>query len=218
LTSNPRIPSASRRESTLSRRSIPSHATSDNPQNSYHHSTSTYQALTPQALHEHEHPQLSLQQTPTYLHTVHVQHNNQFEAGFNGLGVDLHDSVFSKVIQQPVGMTPLELFEVDSTYPYQQYNSYQPILPPNHNSYHEGQYANVTHQSEAQCHHNPASVHVAVSNPGDGQEHEVVYYAPQQDYYIPTTANGEAASPGNDLAAVGTQFDGHVPSGYAQTF
>jgi hypothetical protein len=117
-------------------------------------------------------------------------------------------------------MTPLEVFEADLTYPYQQYNSYQPIPPQYHNFSHEGEYGHVTHRTGIQYHqYIPSPVHTAASNPGfAGEGQNIVYYAPQQEYYIPTTTHGEATSPGNDLAAVGTQFDSHVSSGYAQTF
>jgi hypothetical protein len=116
-------------------------------------------------------------------------------------------------------MTPLEHFETDSTYLYQQYNSYQPVLSQLDNLQGEAHYADVIHQSEAQYNQQaPASFHTrAASNSGSGQR-ELVYYAPEQEYYIPTTTNGEATGPGNDLAALGTQFDGHASSVYAQTF
>jgi hypothetical protein len=213
------VPSNPRGDATLSSRSIPYHATSNNPHNTQHNLSSTYQALTPQVFHEHNQSQLSLHLNPTYLHTVHIEQINQVEAGFDALGVDLPDSIYSRVVQHPVGMTPIELFEAQS-YPYQQHNSYRPILPQHHDPHHEAQYGDVARHSKAQYHqYIPSPTHTAASNPGfTGEGQNIVYYAPQQEYYIPTTTHGEAMSPGNDLAAVGTQFDGHVSSGYAQTF
>jgi hypothetical protein len=116
-------------------------------------------------------------------------------------------------------MTPLEHYETHSTYPYQQWNSYQPVLLQQDNLQGEAHYADVVHQSEEQYNQQaPVSFHSrAASNTGSGQR-ELVYYAPQQEYYMPTTTYREATSPGNDLAAVGTQFNGHASSGYAQTF
>jgi hypothetical protein len=198
---------------------MPYHVASSTLHSSHHNSASTYQALTPQVLHEYNHSQLSLHQNPTYFHTVHLQHTNQLETGFNSLGVDLPDTVQSKLFGDPVGMTPLEHYETHSTYPYQQCNSYQPVLLQQDNLQGEAHYADVVHQSEEQYNQQaPVSFHSrAASNTGSGQR-ELVYYAPQQEYYMPTTTYGEATSPGNDLAAVGTQFNGHASSGYAQTF
>jgi hypothetical protein len=116
-------------------------------------------------------------------------------------------------------MTPLEHYETHSTYLYQQYNSYQPVRSQQDNLQGEAHYADIVHQSEEQSNQQaPVSfLSRAASNTGSGQR-ELVYYAPQQEYYMPTTTYGEATSPGNDLAAVGTQFNGHASSGYAQTF
>lgn len=121
------------------------------------------------------------------------------------------DAVYAQAAQTSLGMTPLERFEAHSAYPYQQHNSYQPL--------HEGQYADVAHSPRTHHDgHSPSSAHAAASNPGSGQVgHDNVYYAPQQEYYYVHTTNGEATSPGNDLAAVGTQFDGQVSYSYAQT-
>lgn len=174
----------------------------------------TYHALAPYILSEHEHSQLSLHQNPACLHNFQTQYTNQLEAGFNTLGVELPAYTHTRIIQGSIGMTPSERFEAHSTYPYQQYNSYQPIAP-------QTQHANIAHQSEAQhgqC--TSSSVHAAASNPGatqmDGRN--VIYFAPQQEYYPQTTVYGDDTGPGNALAAVGTQFDCHVPSEYAQTF
>jgi hypothetical protein len=121
-------------------------------------------------------------------------------------------------------MAPSERFEAHSTYPYQQYNSYEPIPLSYHNPSPlrpETQYANIAYQSEAQHgQYISSSVDAEASDRGPSQMDgpNVVYCPPQQDYYVQTTANGDATDPGNDLAAVGTQFDGHIPSGYAQSF
>lgn len=217
LTFIPRVPLAPRRDTSLSGRSIPHHTTTYTTHTSHHTSSiSTNQALTPQVLHEHEREQNSLHENSTYPHTV----DTSLDAGFDSLGVDMPYSVHSRVLQDPVGMAPLEHFEVDSAYPYQQYNSYQPAAPQQTHSYHDTQYANVASQSEAQYHQDASSsIHAAAAFPASGFDSQyVVYYAPQQEYYIPTTTQGEATGPGNDLAAVGTQFDSYVPSGYAQGF
>ncbi|KAE9366889.1 hypothetical protein N431DRAFT_487362 [Stipitochalara longipes BDJ] len=194
------MPSISRRETSLA-------SPSSTPNNTYHNLPPASHALTPQVLHEHEHSQLALQQDPNYLRTAYNQHTTQLHASFDSLGVDLPDSVYSRAVQEPVGMTPPERFEFDSTYPH------QPVLPQQHTSYHNSQYSHIALQSEPQQHqHAP---------PPDSslQGQNVVYYAPQQEYYyIPATTYGEATGPGNDLAAVGTQFGGYVPQGYAQTF
>ncbi|PMD33811.1 hypothetical protein L207DRAFT_146561 [Hyaloscypha variabilis F] len=221
LTSSSSVPSASRRDTTPPSPPVPYRASSNKPHNSHHSPPSAYRPLTPQVLHEHEHSQLALHQDPTYFHTIHAQHSNQLHTGFDSLGVDVPDSVHYSTVQDPVGMTPLERFEVDSTYPYQQYNSYEPVPPQQYTSYYPQQYSNAAHQSEAQpLQHTPTSLQSAPSNTGSRpQGQSIVYYAPQQEYYyVPTTTYGEATSPGNDLAAVGTQFDGYVPTGYAQTF
>ncbi|KAN0092067.1 hypothetical protein V8E51_017914 [Hyaloscypha variabilis] len=215
------IPSTSRRDTPLPSRPIPCHATQNTSHHYHHNPPSTYQPLTQQVLHEHEHSQLALHQDPTYFHTIHAQHSNQLDAGFDSLGVDVPDSVHYSAVQDHTGMTPLEHFEVDSTYPYQQYNSYQPLPPQQQVSYHQPQYSNAAHQSAAHEHQQPPSpANIETSNPGSGpQGQSIVYYAPQQEYYyVPTTTYGEVTSSGNDLAAVGTQFDGYVPTGYAQTF
>ncbi|KAH8768784.1 hypothetical protein BGZ57DRAFT_467673 [Hyaloscypha finlandica] len=214
------VPSTPGRGTTLSGRSIPYQAAPNTSDNSHHtSSTSPYHTINPEVLDQHEHSQLSLHQSPSYLHTVHTQYTSQLEAGFNSLGVDLPDSMHSRVVHEPVGLTPLERTEADSTYPYEQHNSYQPISPQHQYLHHEAQYTSVAHQSEAQnTYAVPSSVHVSPSNPDSGLEGQyVVYYAPQQDSYYPTTTHGEATGPGNALAAVGTQFDGYVPSVYAQT-
>ena len=207
LTSFSRIPSTSRRDTTLPSRPLPYRS-----DNSHHNPPSAYQAFTPQVLHEHEHSQLALHHDPTYRHTIHTQHDNQLDSSFDSLGVVMPDSVQSRVVQDPVGMTPYQRFEVESTYPYQRYNSYEPVIPQQQTSYPQPQYSNVAHH---QYQHTTTSVHAAATSPSPAAQ---VYYAPQQEYYYaPATTYGEATSPGNDLAAVGTQFDGYVSTGYAQT-
>jgi hypothetical protein len=47
---------------------------------------------------------------------------------------------------------------------------------------------------------------------------DVVYFAPQQEYYPQTTDYEDARGPWHDLASVGTQFEDGVVSEYAQTF
>jgi len=215
LTDVPREPSG-QGISTLPIR--PSHhfhpATQTSIYNSHPTYSPTYHALTPYILSELEPSQLSLHQNPAHLHNVQTQYTNQLEAGFNTLGVELPAYTHTRIVQGPIGLTPSERFEAHSTYPYQQYNSYQPITP-------QTQHVNTAHQSKAQHgQYASSSVHVAASNPGatqmDGRN--VVYFAPQQEYYPQTTVYGDDTGPGNALAAVGTQFDGHVPSEYTQTF
>jgi hypothetical protein len=157
------------------------------------------------------------------MHTVQTHQTDQIGANLNAFGVELPAYAHANVVQDTVSMTPLESFEACSTYPHQQYSSYQPIELSHHNSQPpclDTQHTNIAHQHELP--HDPHisfSVHGEASKAGseqmDGQN--VVYFAPQQEYYLQTTAHGDAAGLGNDLAAIGTQFDGHISSGYAQT-
>jgi hypothetical protein len=117
------------------------------------------------------------------------------ERAFESLGMPLEEDVLGKLCQEPVAMLPIEQFQASTTQPFHT-NTYNVALPIVNGT--------ATAHASLEYIHGISSI---AADADEGTMTDAVVFAPERPHYVSGSVYGyDIAAPGNDLAAVGSQF------------
>ncbi len=163
---------------------------------------STCHALTIEALRKHNRRQKS-----TTHHSNRNSHAKQVSSSLQYLDIDHPSHLHAQTIQSIAGTTPMERFEGQASFPYQQHSTYQPhiisLLNDTSKQIHEqlssGDDFSVRAELGANdCHH------------AQGGIADVMCWAPEEHHYVyAMRSNKDMTEWGQCLAGVGAQFGDH---------